>query len=86
MDKKPLKHPPWRSLAEELLKGKDPNEFQRLRKAGKLEAHLDGLVKRAVEAYGPLVSQLEKKQPGARTWALKAAEEYLVRDLLDPTT
>jgi len=67
--------------------GKDPKLLKELKASNQLSSHLSEKAKRAKEAYEVMVPRLHKgppKQP--MTWALQAAQELIVRDLLDPTT
>lgn len=79
-------HPPWRTMAEEMLKAKDPELYRELKVDGALNRHLDGLSQRARETYERIVQQLEAQNPGQGSWALQSAEELVTRDVLDPTT
>ena len=79
--------PPWRSIAEELLKHKDPEQYRELKKARKLEDHLDDLALWAKKAYEANVrTRLESSPPTQEAWILQSAQELVTRDLLDPTT
>jgi hypothetical protein len=84
--KEPLIHPPWRTMAEEILRATDPSRHSQLRADGLLESHLDDLAEQARSTYDVLVPDLMQKQPGAISWAMSAAQEMIVRDILDPTT
>jgi hypothetical protein len=79
-------HPPWRRLAESLLKNKDPQKYRELKRAGMLEEHLNELDEAARTSYEVTVRQIEELNPGKESWALQSAQEMVIRDLLDPTT
>jgi hypothetical protein len=79
-------HPPWREIADAILKVKDPGRRRELRIAGELDDHLEEVAKAAARTYEMLVNRLEETHPGQGSWALQAAQEIIVRDVLDPTT
>lgn len=79
-------HPPWRTMAEEILKAKNRRLYRELRKEGTLSDHIDEQADRARLAYDDLVNRMLKKHPAEESWVFQAAQEVIVRDLLDPTT
>jgi hypothetical protein len=81
-----LIHPPWRTLAEEILKAKDPKLYRALKKGGTLENHLDDKVEHARTTYEHLAKKLAEGRPEFESWAIQAAEELVIHDILDPTT
>lgn len=81
----PLIHPPWRTIAEGILRAKDP-ELYREMKGPDLQRYLDLRVESARSTYEHLVKRLVEQNPGQESWALQAAQEMVVRDVLDPTT
>lgn len=70
----------------EILRAKDPDLLRELRAANRLESYLDEQVERARAAYESLVKRVSKGNPDLESWAIQAAEELIIRDLLDPTT
>ncbi|MEX2598099.1 MAG: hypothetical protein WD533_00415 [Dehalococcoidia bacterium] len=82
----PLIHPPWRQMAEEILKAEDPELYQMF-SPRELAMHLDLKAETARQVYPGLVERNQARNPGSTgTWAMKAAEEMIVRDVLDPTS
>ena len=79
-------HPPWRQMAEEQLKHRAPEEYQRLKKARKLEDYLDEKKMRAWKAYESSVRKLLPQNPGREAFVMQSVEERVVHDILDPTT
>ena len=81
-----MQQPPWRAMAEESLKARDPQRYKALRSAGKLDGFLDNLDSRLRTGYDRLVKDIQKSRGSVGTFALLAAEEILVRDVLVPET
>lgn len=82
-----LVQPPWRVMAEEFLKANDPERYRTMRRAGTLDAWLDDLDSRLTTSYAHLVAEIEERNPrNAGAFALQAAQEMLVRDVLKPRT
>ena len=77
-------HPPWRTMAEEMLRAKDPELYEELQASAVLQAHLDRVAQEAREAYDHGVDELLKQRPGQMMWALQTAQELVTRDLLNP--
>ena len=50
-----MQQPPWRAMAEESLKARDPQRYKALRSAGKLDGFLDNLDSRLRTSYDRLV-------------------------------
>jgi hypothetical protein len=73
-------------MAEEILKAKDPELHRALTRGGNLNEHLDRLAGSARSAFNPTVDEILKGNPGLEAWAMQAAQELIVRDILDPTT
>lgn len=80
-----IQGPPWRALAEEVLRAKDPERYRDLKASGMLSQHLRVTAERAKMAYEATARRIEKQNPGQGAWALQAAEEIVIRDVLDPT-
>ena len=78
--------PPWRRMAEEQLKHRTPEEYRRLKKARKLEAHLDRVEAQAKGAYDASVRKLSALNPGHEAFIMQSVQEVVTRDILDPTT
>ena len=74
----------WVVTAHRVLQDRDPEMFERLRKAKELMPHLERKAKEASETYKMLVKMAEKNHPA--WFARKQAEELVIRDILDPTT
>lgn len=81
-----LIHPPWRTLAEEILRAKDPKRYRELRKSGGLGEYLDDRAEHARVTYEHLAKRLAEGKPELACWAIQAAEELVIHDILDPTT
>jgi hypothetical protein len=81
-----IMHPPWRRMAEVMLREKDPEKYRQLKESGSLVAHLDAVSEQARLAYESTVRQIEEQNPGKGSWALQSAQEIVTRDVLDPTT
>jgi hypothetical protein len=72
-------HPPWRKIAEELLKYSYHREFRRLKRAGALEAHLTEIAETAADAYEREVDALmEHLDPGDLPRAELAAQDRVL--------
>ena len=73
-------------MAEEQLKHRTPKEYRRLKKARKLENHLDDVAERAKMAYEASVRKLSAENPGQESFIMQSIQEVVTRDILDPTS
>lgn len=81
-----MHQPPWRNMAEEALKANDPKRYRQMKRKGELDPFLDDLDSRLRTSYQALVKRIEESTGRADAWALQAAEEMLVNDVLLPGT
>ena len=69
------------------MKAKSPELYRELKSDRRgLEDHLDLQAERARAAYEAAFKRIAEANPGQESWALQAAQEIVVRDVLDPTT
>lgn len=80
-----LVHPPWREMAESLLRGKDPELYQVLLESGSLQEHLNDKEESARRTYESLVARMQD-HPNGISWVFQAVQEVIVHDIRDPTT
>lgn len=83
---KMLIHPPWRTMAEDVLKEKDRELYDELKKAKELTDYLDRVVESARQTYETSVKEARQKNPRRAAFVAQSVQEMIVDQILDPTS
>lgn len=83
---KMLVHPPWRTMAEEVLKAKDRELYDELKRAKELTDYLDRVTESARQTYETSVREAREKNPRTAAFVAQSVQEMIVDQVLDPTS